>query len=158
MLVSGQSVKFPLWLIWVRLKMKVGQDYFETGLMLRNSCLFSWPIKVIVYIREQKIDSKDSWNFLWIVYNIKINNGKFFILITCEKANLPISFLEVFFSFFWDNGQESFPSFSFYCIFPVCSSIIWHCIFYRAVTITGLVAVHHGPSLILITSHPFPLR
>ena len=36
MLVSilGQNVKYSLWLIEVKLKMKVGQDYFEIGLML----------------------------------------------------------------------------------------------------------------------------
>jgi len=32
--ILGQNVKYSLWLIEVKLKMKVGQDYFEIGLML----------------------------------------------------------------------------------------------------------------------------
>lgn len=67
--ILGQNVKYSLWLIEVKLKMKVGKDYFEIGLMLvirpiLISFLF-WSKNVLfMWETNQNLDTRDSWNFL----------------------------------------------------------------------------------------------
>lgn len=73
--ILGQNVKYSLWLIEVKLKMKVGQYYFEIGLMLGirpilirflfwSASYFDQKNVLFMWETNQNVDTRDNWNFL----------------------------------------------------------------------------------------------